>query len=117
SIADTNVLISGLLTSNPQAPTARIVDAMINGQCRCLLSPDLLDEYRAVLQRPAIVEQHGLATDDIDELLTRIVQNAVWNEPSAPSPQAPDPGDNHLWALLDAAPKVQLITGDRRLLD
>lgn len=116
-IIDTNVLISGLLTNNPQAPTARIVDAMINGQCRCLLSPDLLDEYQAVLVRPAIARLHRLTTAELDELLTRIVQHSMWKEPQPSLRKAPDPGDNHLWTLLDAEPTAQLVTGDRRLLD
>lgn len=74
-IIDTNVLVSGLPTNNPQAPTARIVDEMINGQCRCLLSPDLLDEYQTVLFRPATAKLHHLTKDETDELLTRIASS------------------------------------------
>lgn len=114
-IIDTNVLVSGLLTSNAGAPTARILDAALDGRLRCLLSPALLQEYRAVLLRPAIVRRHGLDAADIDELLAALVHNAAWREPTG-SYSAPDPGDNHLWALLESEPSAHLITGDQRLL-
>lgn len=116
-IIDTNVLVSGLLTGNPQAPTARILDAILGGQVRCLLSPELLDEYRTVLLRPAIAKRHGLGTGEIDELLVAIVQNSVWREPGSAQVSPPDPRDEHLWALLEMEPAAQLVTGDGPLLE
>lgn len=117
TIIDTNVLVSGLLTGDPRAPTARIVDATLSGHIRCLLSAPLLDEYRNVLLRPAIARQHGLGAADIDELLAAIVQNAAWREPARPRTPAPDPGDDHLWALLEIVPSAYLVTGDQLLLE
>lgn len=116
-IVDTNVVVSGLLTSNPGAPTAGIVDDMIAGRLQFILSSELLDEYRAVLLRPHIARLHGLDETDIDTLLTTIVQYAVWRDPALPSQTAPDPGDNHLWALLEAEPAARLVTGDGSLLE
>lgn len=115
-VVDTNVVVSGLLTGNSAAPTARIVDGMIAGHFRLLMSPELLDEYRAVLLRPRIVKLHGLDATSIDMFLTTIVQHAIWREPASPVQAAPDPGDNHLWALLEAEPAARLITGDGPLL-
>jgi len=48
-------------------------------------------------------------------VLTELVANARWREPASEL-QAPDPGDNHLWALL-AERGVVLVTGDRLLLE
>jgi putative PIN family toxin of toxin-antitoxin system len=116
-IVDTNVVVSGLITNDTAAATARILDAMINGRIRYLLSPALLDEYRAVLLRPKITQRHGLEVSDIDELLGAIVHNAAWREPKTLSHFAPDEGDNHLWALLEAEPSAAMVTGDLRLID
>lgn len=116
-IVDTNVVVAGLLTSNPDAPTAGIVDDMIAGRLQFVLSSELLDEYRAVLLRPHIAKLHGLDEADIDTFLTTVVQHAVWRESALPSQTAPDPGDNHLWALLQAEPAARLVTGDGRLLE
>ena len=53
-VVDTNVVVSGLLTSVADAPPAMLLDAMLAGRVSFLLSTDLLAEYRDVLLRPAI---------------------------------------------------------------
>jgi predicted nucleic acid-binding protein len=114
-IVDTNIVVAGLLTADQASPPARILDAMLGGRLLYLLSAGLLVEYSAVLRRPRIAERHGLADSEIDSLLTELVANAVWREAGAAEP-APDPGDDHLWALLAAEPSSVLVTGDELLL-
>jgi putative PIN family toxin of toxin-antitoxin system len=117
-IIDTNVLAAGLITANPAAPTAIIVDAMLSGQLFYLLSKELLLEYRNVLLRPKLTSLHGLCEPEIDNFLLEITANAIWREVSADTRhQSPDPQDIHLWALLDSEPNAVLITGDRLLID
>ena len=117
-IIDTNVLVAGLISSNPASPPVRILDAMLDGEIIYVLSPDLLAEYRAVLLRPRISKIHRLAVDEVDVLLTEIAGNAVWKEPDVRSnSRAPDTGDDHIWELLDLEPPATLITGDRLLLE
>ncbi len=117
-IIDTNVLVAGLITGDAASPTAVILDTMLSGSLPYLLSPALLEEYRAVLLRPKLRRTHGLTETQIDTLLTEIVANAIWREPpnDAVHP-APDPGDDHLWALLANDSSCVLVTGDRLLLD
>jgi predicted nucleic acid-binding protein len=107
--------VAGLLTNDQASPPARILDALLEGRLLYLLSTGLLEEYSAVLRRPRIAERHGLADSQIDRLLTELVANAIWREDGAAEP-APDPGDDHLWALLAAAPGSVLVTGDELLL-
>lgn len=117
-VIDTNVLVAGLLTRDLTSPTARILDAMLTGDLVYLLSPALLAEYRVVLLRPRLRTAHGLAEAQIDTLLTEIVANAVWREPVTASSQgAPDPADDHLWALLACEPEAMLVTGDKLLTE
>jgi putative PIN family toxin of toxin-antitoxin system len=115
-IVDTNVVIAGLLSSAKESPVAQILDAMLDGRLLYLLSPALLAEYRRVLIRPKVAKLHGLSEGEIDELLTTLVANAVWRDPSAFA-EAPDPGDRHLWALLASQPHSILVTGDRLLVE
>ena len=89
---------------------------MLDGNLMYLMLHQLLDEYAAVLGRPAIVRTHGLTPDTIDRLLTELVANSIWREPD-PIAGASDPGDDHLWALLACEPTTQLVTGDRLLLE
>jgi putative PIN family toxin of toxin-antitoxin system len=117
AIIDTNVIVSGLLTGDREAPTAAILDRALTGQIRALLSVDLLAEYRGVLLRPEIRSRHGLDDSDIDTILTAIAENAVVCEPVEPPSAPPDRSDLHLWALLAARPDASLVTGDQALID
>ncbi|MFO8150063.1 MAG: putative toxin-antitoxin system toxin component, PIN family [Trueperaceae bacterium] len=125
-VIDTNVLVSGLLTHDPLSPLTIILDGMLTGRIRFLLSLRLMQEYREVLLRPRVQRRHGLTGAEIDELLTEIAVVAAWREPSATAGEAnelradaaaPDPGDDHLWELLRLADDAILVTGDALLVE
>lgn len=115
AIIDTNVVVSGLLTSEAGAPTSRILDGMLERRFSFLLSEDLLTEYRSVLLRPKIRELHGLKEKEVDQLLTQIAANAIVREPTEAHVEPPDDKDRHLWRLLGSQSDSVLVTGDRRL--
>jgi len=115
-VIDTNVLVAGLLTRDAKSPPARVLEGMLRGRFPYLLSPALLAEYRSVLLRSRIRSRHGLAADEVDRLLEDLVAGAVWREPKA-QVSAPEPGDDHVWALVACHPGTALVTGDRLLLD
>lgn len=118
-VVDTNVVVAGLLTRDAGSPTARILDAMLGGRLRFLLSIDLLAEYRQVLLRPRIAARHGLAAAEIDELLVALTQNGIVVETAAAprgEKSALPRGDAHLGALLEGAPAARLVTGDAALV-
>ena len=119
-VIDTNVIVSGLIGGDSNSPPARILDAMLDGEITYLMSSELLDEYLAVLRRPRLVSVHGLTEEELDQVLADLVANAVWREPAGESSStgfAPDPGDNHLWALLASHSQALLVTGDRLLVE
>lgn len=116
-IIDTNVLVSGFISSQVNSPTVSIVDAMLNGSIVYLMSADLLQEYRSVLLRPKLCKLHKLNEHQIDTILSEITANAVWHEVVVNSEeQSPDPGDYHLWNLLATESSAILVTGDQLLL-
>jgi len=124
AVVDTNVLVSGLLAGNKESSNRRIVDAMLSGTLRYVLSDVLLVEYRRVLVRPAIAQRHGQSENDADAVLESLVLNARFREAPAASGDLPAgceaplaPGDEHVVALMDAAPGAVLITGDHRLAE
>lgn len=117
AVVDTNVVVSGLLTSGIDTPTSQILDSMLSGSLRFALSIELLAEYRSVLLRKKIRSRHGLDEAQIDTILTAIAENAIICEPANPPSYPPDHGDLHLWALLVARPGAILVTGDQALVD
>jgi putative PIN family toxin of toxin-antitoxin system len=117
AIIDTNVVVSGVLTSELDAPTRLILDGMLDRRFTFLLSGDLLAEYRSVLLRPKVRKLHGLNNQEVDEILTEIAANAVVRDPEKLGVEPPDKGDRHLWRLLETFDDTILVTGDRDLLD
>ena len=115
-IIDTNVIVSGLVGIDTESHPARVLEAALDGSLLYAMSNALLDEYASVLRRPQIVRRHVQTDDRIDRLLSMLVANAIWCEPTA-TVNAPDRGDDHLWALLAIWPDAVLVTGDRLLLD
>ncbi|MDZ7841499.1 MAG: putative toxin-antitoxin system toxin component, PIN family [Gammaproteobacteria bacterium] len=117
AVVDTNVVVSGLLTRKFSSPLVTIVEGMLAGRFPFVLSPSLLDEYRRVLLRNKIRALHGLSEDEVDRILVELVANAMWHDVSPEWPAAPDPGDDHLWRLLNTLDAGVLVTGDQLLLD
>ncbi len=115
-VVDTNVIVSGLIGADLNSPPARILDAMLDGGFIYLMSDELLSEYACVLRRPGLVRLHGLTGEELDRLLVDLVANAMWRAPAVAG-EAPDTGDQHLWALLVGHPQACLVTGDRLLLE
>ncbi len=117
AIVDTNVVVSGLITAERGSPSAQILDGMLSGRLRFAISVDLLAEYRGVLLRPRIRSFHGLSEDEVDRVVRRLTENGALRAPPPASHGAPDPGDQHLWDLLEYAPESFLVTGDQALID
>ena len=117
-VIDTNVVVAGLISGAGDSPVRRLLDGMLAGAFRFVLSPDLLAEYRRVLLRPAVRERHRLSASEVDVLLAEIVANALVRDPSGETAaRAPDRGDDHLWQLLRVVPGLTLVTGDLRLVE
>jgi len=116
ALVDTNVVVSGVLAGVGESPNRRILDAMVAGTLRFVLSEALLVEYRQVLLRPAIAQRHRLTAVEVDVLLEALVVNASIREPLLVHEGDPQiAGDEHLVALLRAVPEAVLITGDHQL--
>lgn len=116
-ILDTNVIVAAFLTGKSDSAVRSILDSALAGSIPILLSELLISEYRAVLRRPKIRKLHGLEDAEIDTVLIQLIQLAEVVEDPMDGPRSPDPGDNFLYALLEANPNSVLVTGDRRLLD
>ncbi len=114
AVIDTNVVVASFLVRPSDSPVYRIVRGMLESRFSFLLSVELLSEYRNILTRPAIRRKHGLTDEQVDLFLEEIAFLGIVRE-LVPSHSAPDPGDDHLWQLLNAQPGSVLVTGDHEL--
>jgi putative PIN family toxin of toxin-antitoxin system len=116
AVIDTNVVVSGLLTADSDSPTARILDGMLAGQFRFLISAELLSEYREVLLRPKVRRRHRLPEAEVDVLLTDIAAAGIFLEIEAPEVGRGRKDDDHLRQILAADASAILVTGDLKLV-
>ena len=124
-VVDTNVLVSGVFSAGSGSPPERIVEAMLAGVVRSLVSEELVFEYRRVLLEPRARKRHGLDEDAVDGLLGMLLENSAIRKlasgqistPAAPGgvPLPVVPGDEHIVALLNTEPLAVLVTGDHLL--
>jgi putative PIN family toxin of toxin-antitoxin system len=115
AVIDTNVVVSGILTGRPESPTARILDGMLTGRFRFLISVALLAEYREVLRRPKITRRHRLSGAEVDVILTDIAAAGVVIEAENMSISRFSGEDAHLLQILAREPASVLVTGDKEL--
>ena len=73
ALVDTNVVVSGLLTSSIDAPTSRILDSMLSGALRFALSVELLAEYNASpIFHQDYTDSEIITPDNIEQKLLRV---------------------------------------------
>ena len=77
AIADTNIVVAGLLTSRDDSPVARVLDGMLAATFPFAVSEALLAEYGTVLRRPSLRAAHGLTPAEIDIILVQLAQHGV----------------------------------------
>lgn len=105
-VADTNVLVSGLLSAF--SPCGQIVRMIAGGQVRLCLDARLIVEYREVLSRPKFQFHPGRIADFLDHAI-----NAAQLVSGVPvSCLLPDPDDSAFVEVAIAAGAECLVTGN-----
>jgi putative PIN family toxin of toxin-antitoxin system len=114
AVADTNVVISGLLWSgNP----GRILEAAALGEITLYTSPALVSELAETLGAAKLQKRIDTAGLTVQELLRRYLDVALLTQPSQVEPVVPnDPDDDHVIAAAIAGGVDIIISGDTHLL-
>jgi putative PIN family toxin of toxin-antitoxin system len=114
-VLDTNILVSGTIVRH--GFPARILTLAMAGRITLIVSPYLLAEYLAVIQRPHIVKKYPQLSSRL-ALVRRFVQaNALSVTPlSTPQVIANDPKDDAILACAFAGNAQYIISGDEHLL-
>lgn len=107
AVLDTNVLVSGLLSSTG-AP-GRILDFVLAGAVEPVLTQEILEEYKEVLSREAL----ALPAGRVDAVL-EFLQQFVLPLPVAAKRVCHDPDDDKFVAAALEGGAQWLITGNAR---
>jgi putative PIN family toxin of toxin-antitoxin system len=116
AILDTNVFIRAAL--RPGSPSARVVDAYLDGTFQLVLSQAVLEELLAVLLLPDIREVHGWSDDKILRFVLNLPAGAVVYPGRArvPASLPRDVTDVKFLSLAHEADPDYLVTKDGRHL-
>ena len=110
-ILDTNVLVSGIFF---KGPPYRIFQIWKKGQIEIVISHDILEEYRRVIQDISNQYPHI----DISNLFEIITLKAHFTLSLALHPQiCDDPDDNKFFSAALVSKTSIIISGDKHLLD
>jgi putative PIN family toxin of toxin-antitoxin system len=104
-VIDTNVVVSGLL--NPHGPSARVLDAVLDGRLKLVYDARILAEYRDVLHRPRL----KLAPDKITAFLNGL-QGQTKVTPSPLAVAGPDADDIVFVEAALATTDKTIVTGN-----
>lgn len=111
-ILDTNILITFSITNH--APIKLIREAWLTGKLEIAMTDELIAEYTRVTSYKHLAKyfQGDERQDRIDDFCEFGIPISI----SEPYPEAPDPGDKYLFAMLEHPQVACLVTGDKALL-
>lgn len=114
-VADTNVVVSGLLwLGHP----GRLLEAAALGRVTLYTSLALLAELSTTLSRPKLVRPIARSGLTLEDLLGRYLNVAVVVEPTdVPRVVSDDPDDDQVLACALAARAELVVSGDKHLLE
>jgi len=113
-VLDSNVLISARL--EPRGPWASLLRAWTEEKFELIVSPQLLDELADVLGRGRL--RRWLTEHEARVFVASLRNDAiVVDDPPAQPGITPDPDDDFVISLADAAGGGYLVSGDRHLTE
>ncbi len=112
AVFDTNVLVSSLLTKNPDVATARVIYEIASQRIIPIYSKDIFDEYDEVLHR----DKFPFSEEKIEGILEVIRQFGIQVEPTSTGIELPDEKDVVFYEVVMEKRKddAYLITGNKK---
>ena len=107
---DTNVIVSPLITINPNAATTRVLELALMGEIVPLYNQNILDEYLEVLTR----KKFKLKEDSIQYIIKTITINGIDTLRTSFLEDMPDEDDRVFYELSLSEPDSLLITGNSK---
>ncbi len=110
AVIDTNVLVSALITHNPEAATAKVVRLLLEREFIPMYDEDIIAEYKDVLHRV----KFQILPETADALISYIIENGM--EASRINYDEPMPDEDDRVFLEVALSKEDsfLVTGNQK---
>lgn len=110
AVIDTNVLVSALLSSNPEAATVQLAARMLGGEIIPVYSDEIVQEYQEVLGR----KKFGFDPVLIDNLLNAVKKYGISVYPHSTGTVLPDMKDLPFYEVVmeKRDDEAYLVTGN-----
>ena len=108
AVIDTNVVVSALLTHNPQSPTISLLEKVRDGKVVPMINDDIISEYMEVLSRT----KFGFNPDDATELRLLFLSRGVTSLPESSTMDFIDPDDLIFYDTYLTRDDAYLVTGN-----
>ena len=109
AVFDTNVLVSALLSSRKNSPTAKLLDYVIDDRIILLYNDDILREYDEVLHRAKF--NFG---DDRVQIVLDLVKTGLHIDPTPSGEYFPDEDDRVFYEVSLSKDGSYMVTGNLR---
>ena len=109
AVIDTNVIVSALISTNPESPPITVMANVYSGVITPLYNAEILKEYREVLSR----DKFHLAQDDIENAISIIQGYGLDLERTKVEDESfPDPKDIVFYEVRMSKEDAYLVTGN-----
>ena len=108
AVIDTNVLVSALITKNPDAATAKVVRLLLDYGFVPMYDADIIAEYEEVLHRVKLKIQPEVA----DALISYIIEHGIEASRASFAEIMPDEDDRVFYEVALSNEDSFLVTGN-----
>ena len=108
AVIDINVLVSALITHNPESATAKVVRLLLNDGFVPIYEADIIAEYNEVLHR----EKFQILPDVADALISYIIENGIEASKVSFLEPMPDEDDRVFYEFSLSNEDSFLVTGN-----
>lgn len=107
-VIDTNVLVSALITKNPEAATAKVVRLLLEQEFVPLYDAEIIGEYEDVLHR----SKFPILKETADALISFIIENGIESSRVDFEESMPDEDDRVFYEVSLSQDDSFLVTGN-----
>ena len=108
AVIDTNVLVSALITHNPEAATAKVLRMLLEQDFIPLYDADIITEYNEVMHRP----KFPILKETADALISFIIENGIDSSRVSFEEPMPDEDDRVFYEVSLSQEDSFLVTGN-----
>ena len=110
AVIDTNVLVSALITHNPEAATSKVVRLLLDNEFVPMYDADIIAEYNEVLRR----DKFHILPEVADSLISYIIEHGVEASRVDYAEQMPDEDDRVFYEVSLSEEDSFLVTGNMK---